>query len=357
MATSFSYQDYLSAFNSNYAEDDAGNRQKPLTEQEWANLDPAEQYKQSQIVGAFTDKLLDADEETAAAFREKFGDTPGDWSLELNDEKQSGLAIGYGDPKYGDADWARIARDPSRIMWLDPEGTENRRYVIERENMNPDEVIGAQSRDHDTGLSDKGWAALVLAAFGGAYALGEGGFLGAEAASSATPSTVSGVVSGTEGFVPGVTDAAATTSTAASTGANTLANYSGMTGGLDGGGLVASQTAGGGTGGLAGAGVSAGAGTGGGSSFMPQWFTNLSPSAQRVVLSAAGQGASAAISSINQSRANDAAAERQQAAIDARRGEEDRARAERERNRQVARRNVTFTPRTSGLIAGQRGGT
>jgi hypothetical protein len=89
---------------------------------------------------------------------------------------------------------------------------------------------------------------------------------------------------------------------------------------------------------------------------MPQWFTNLSPSAQRVVLSAAGQGASAVAGHYRQEDAQGFAAQQQAAAIAAREAEEDRARTERTTNRQVARRNVTFTPRTAGLITGARGG-
>jgi hypothetical protein len=121
---------------------------------------------------------VDAPPDFEAAFRARFGQSPAFNPSERAGQQQTGLALGYDSgnngvpgPQYGRADWNSYAQDPSRIMWLDPVGTPNRRYVYERANTRGDVVANEQHRESQSGLGDN--AGLIM----GSIVLG-GGLVG-----------------------------------------------------------------------------------------------------------------------------------------------------------------------------------
>ena len=194
-----------------------------------------------------------------------------------------------------------------------------------------------------------GFAGLGIAGAGEGVAAG----VGEGVAGGAT----TGGVSGGSGIVAGATETvAAGTGTAA--GGTTLGQYAGMTTGLD-GLSTASLTAGGGATNIASTTAAlGGAGTGGsilGSA--GEWFSNLSPTSQRILASAVGQGASAISASRRQQEAQDFAREQSDINYQRRREEEERA-AEERRVRgtpQAYTFNITPRPR-AGIIGGGMGG-
>jgi hypothetical protein len=320
-----------------------------IGKEEWDALTPAQRHgmlvAQGGEYGAQWGRGYEVsdDDDLARQFREQFGDTPEEIAsggFELNNQRQTGLRIGFGNaPQYGESGWDQVAVDPSRIMWLDPEGTENRRYVYEAENQRGDVVAGEQGRADDDGLGDNFWIVGIATVLGGgmlANALTAAPAAGAEVAATGGATTGS------------------------ATGGTTLAEYGSMTGGLDGGMVAANPVVQGGgivseaaTGGAA----AAGAGGGGAASSIPGW-SSLSPASQQLLtragLSAAGTAAQSVLGARAAEENRDFASEQQERVLAERREEEERARAEREGMRSRSRLNISVTPKT-GLVNSQRG--
>lgn len=204
-----SYQQYTEAWNRNNAADDAGNRPNPMSEQEWGQLSPYQQHQNAQTAGGMQSAGYDVgqDDPLYQQFYQQFGQNQGiaNSGFELNNQLQTGLALGYDDgrngvagPQYGRLDWNQLALDPSRIMWLDPEGTEGRRYLYERSNARGDAVVGEQSREADSGLGDAFPAVGLGLVLGGGLlynAFGTGGAVGGTTVPS-TGTGAGGVVGG-----------------------------------------------------------------------------------------------------------------------------------------------------------------
>ena len=321
-----SYRDYLrnnELSNSyNYSgEDEAGNRRDsgrgPISQSEWDALTDGQRLNLLQQIPGYTgggegfegwgrDNAgnswvpLAEDDPLAQRFRQQFGAGQFD-SFELENAPQTGLRMGYdtgrngvAGPQFDRADWEQLAQDPSRITWLDPEGTENRRYIYEAENQRGDTVAGEQSRHADARHRRAAIAAAVIAAAAGGAAL-----LG--------PATAG------EGIAIG----------------------GGATGG-------------------AGIGVDAAGGIAAPASTIPEMlpatqlstgWSSLTPFTQRAILQAAGTGASAVFQGIQQDNAQDFAADQANQNRREAREREDRAAAERANLRTVAPRTVTYTPR------------
>lgn len=342
------------------APDEGGNTNEAslMTEEQWDALSDAERHENSggRLLGAQQENWYSVgeDDDIARQFREQFGATTAT-GIELQDTPQTGLALGYADgngvpgPSFGRADWNQLAVDPSRILWLDPEGTPNRRYVFERENMRPEPIIEEQARVDNSGLGDNFWIVGVAAVVGGgllANAMMAEGAAAAGAAESTSAATLAnseaalasqtaagGGVTGTAPATQGIISSAVPAATDA--GLLTAADYT----------VAAANPA------LSAAPEIAGS----------SWWSSLSPQSQslltRAGFSAASSGASAMMQANAQRNAQEFATQQADRARTDRREEEERGRTERLNNRAVAPRNITVTPRNTGIIGSTtRGG-
>ena len=163
-----SYQDYLEQGRLHYSSRvDEGSDMEfapQYTEAEWNALSSLDRYGAflPNSVGRDFYRLSDGDP-LVQQFYQQFGrsNAVDNSGFELGNQRQTGLAIGYNNdrngvagPQYGRLDWNQLAIDPTRLMWLDPEGTQNRRYVYEAGNQRGDAVAAEQARDDDSGLGD-----------------------------------------------------------------------------------------------------------------------------------------------------------------------------------------------------------
>lgn len=281
---------------------------------------------QSQAGGDVESVFAVSDKDPATQqFRERFGEG-GNLRMSL------GRPIMYGQ------DWETWSKDPSQIIDLG-----DGRFIYNEENINSDVVNQLRDADARSGLN-------LTPATGVAFVLGAG--------------MLGNALLGAEGLAG-----------AAGGGSSGLGQYAGMTTGLD--GAVAGTGAATGTG--AGAGVGAGAGTGalgfpvgagpgiGGplletagaasqaAGGVGSWFSNLSPMAQRAIMSAAGQGASAIMAGRRQESAQDFARQQQERQYEVRRQEEERA-AEERRIRGTPSQYTFNVTRRPGIIGGGMGG-
>lgn len=203
MAYAPTYDAYVRA-STNSTGGDAGNAEfTGMSREEWDRLTPYQQHmalQNSTGVGAATGATggfnarggYAATPEDIARFQAQFGAERNYGGTELNNQALSGYTIGYGDPRYGNLDWNGVAADPSRILWLDPPGTEGRRYMIESGNLNPQAVVQEQSRNNESGLGDgTRWAITGLGTVFGAGLLNNyltaGNLAGEAGATAAAP--------------------------------------------------------------------------------------------------------------------------------------------------------------------------
>lgn len=207
-AYSPTYQDFLRAWDLNHAEDDSGYRPAAdLTEEQFNALTPYQQHESvrgnNSAPGTYT---IGQDDPLYQQFYSQFGqnDAVANSGFELNNQAQTGLALGYdtgrngvAGPSYGRLDWNQLAIDPSRILWLDPEGTEGRRYLYERSNAIGNNVESEQRRQSHQFLGDD--AGLIMAAIFSGGVAGAGYLGGAEAGAGMLAESVAPVV--TEGMM------------------------------------------------------------------------------------------------------------------------------------------------------------
>lgn len=282
-------------------------------------------------------------------FRERFG-------------ADGNLRMSIGRPVMYGQDWETWSKDPSQIIDLG-----DGRFIYNEENINQDAVNRLRDADARSGLNltpAMGVGFVLGAGMLGNALMGAEGLFGAAAEGGAAGGFPAGAgIAGpsleTAGVATGALEGGAAAGTAATTGTG-LGQYAGMTTGLD-GIATPSLTAGGGasniaatTAALGGAGGGAG-GAGGILGGAGEWFSNLSPMAQRAILSAAGQGASAIMSQRRQESAQDFARQQQDLVYQRRLEEEERARRERELRGTPQAYQFNVTPRP-GIVGSNMGG-
>lgn len=210
-----SYQDYLlqgGLYHGVQVYEGGGMEFTPqYTEAEWNALSALDRY------GAFFPNSVDPsfymlgdDDPLAQQFRQQFGrnENIDNSGFQENNQMQTGLAIGYNNdengvagPQYGRLDWNQLAIDPTRLMWIDPEGTPYRRYVYELGNQRGDMVAQEQARNDDSGLGDNFPLIGLLTVLGGGMLANS--FMGA-GAGAAGEVPVGGMLS--ESVAPTVTE-------------------------------------------------------------------------------------------------------------------------------------------------------
>lgn len=273
-------------------------------------------------------------------FRERFGDG-------------GTLRMSVGRPIMYGQDWNVWSKDPNQIIDLG-----DGRFIYNDENINSDVVNQLRDADSRSGLNLNpitGIAFVLSAGMLGNALLGAEGLAGAAGGGFPAGAGIAGPSLETAGIATGALEGAATTgaTTGAATGAATGATTAGT------GALGFPIGAGPGVGGPLLETAAMGSGTG--SSLLGsagQWFSSLSPMAQRAITSGLSTGASAIMASRRQQEAQDFARQQQERQYDVRRQEEERLAAERAARGTPSQFTFNVSPRApgKGLVGSNMGG-
>lgn len=235
------YESYLDSVKKNIGREigsEGGGYWQPIDEDTWNSLSNRERYEN---LGMGMDGIAaenywgyrQADEDSARAFRERFGESTWDPNLSGSPDLRGQLVYGYTDASgtrrmgpNGD-DPSQFAIDPARILVL-----EDGRWVMEADNISGAWLQQAQATDDRRGNQHMTRAAVAIAA------MAAGGYLmGADTAAVAgTAGTGTGIsATGTAGVGVGATgEATIGLAEAIGTTAGTTAGTTGTTAGTAG---------------------------------------------------------------------------------------------------------------------------